>query len=391
MFTAALLASAALQAASPTYTSIEIPSPAGAQGNVTATGINLYGDVVGTWASGAGVSPATGGGFVYFHRSGSQVVLTGSGNPGGVAANGINDLGQVVGDRSGPTIGVEPMAWSQNGGEVMLPADTLAMATAINNQGNIVGNFDNGHVDNLAVMWVGPTHTPQQLGVLWTDPAVPDFATSTATAINSQSHVVGVSDAGQGTDPNTARAFGQHAFLYRTGKLQDLGALALSQDGSDYSVAYGVNGADDVVGASTTSIAAMNSQGQACSSCGVASHAFLWRHGKMTDLGNLAGIPGWDSQSDAINSQGEIVGWSDSMVNGASSHRAFLYLNGQMLNLQYYVADRDPNVRLTEAVGINCQGWIVANGFNVQSPSVSRVYLLIPGGQPQAQAQACKQ
>jgi hypothetical protein len=35
-------------------------------------------------------------------------------------------------------------------------------------------------------------------------------------------------------------------------------------------------------------------------------------------------------------------------------------------------------VRLTEAVGINAEGWIVANGFNVNTPNVNRAYLLIP-------------
>jgi probable HAF family extracellular repeat protein len=382
-FAAALLASAAVQAAVPSYTGIEIASPAGPNGNASATGINRHGDIVGTYSSPAGTTPATTGGFVYYHSSGSEVVLLDSGSPAAVSAAGINSLDQVVGDRSGPTIGVQPVEWSKNGGEAVLPINTLAMASAINDKGDIAGNFDNGHADNLAIMWVGTTHTQKPLGVLWADPALPDYAISTATAINSQSHVVGVSDAGEGTDPNTARSFGQHAFLYRNGKLLDLGALALSKDGSDYSVAFGVNIADEVVGASTTAIAARNSLGQTCPSCGVASHAFLWRAGKMTDLGNLAGIAGLDSQADAINDQGEIVGWSDSLVNGASTHRAFLYIGGQMLNLQYYIFDRDPNVRLTEAVSINCEGWIVANGFNVTSPGVSRVYLLIPRGPPQ--------
>lgn len=54
-----------------------------------------------------------------------------------------------------------------------------------------------------------------------------------------------------------------------------------------------------------------------------------------------------------------------------------------MLNLQFYIHDRDPNVRLSEAVGINCEGWIVANGFNVNSPDVKRAYLLVPRGKPQ--------
>jgi probable HAF family extracellular repeat protein len=377
---AALLASATLQAAVPSYTSIEIHSPASATDSVGAAGINRYGDVVGAYSSAPGVTPQSAGGFVYYYRNRSEVVLSGSGTPGGLSANGINDLDQVVGDLMGPSIGVEPVEWLKSGGEVVLPIGTLALASAINDKGDIVGNYDNGHLDNLAILWQGSSHTPVNLGVLWVDPTLPDYASSTATGINSLSHVVGTSNAGEGTDPNTAQSFGQHAFLYRNGRMQDLGALALSKDGSDYSVAFGVNNLDQVVGSSTTAIPARNSQGQPCSDCGVASHAFLWRAGKMTDLGNLASIPGWDSEAKAIDDRGEIVGWSDSLVNGSSTHRAFLYVGGQMLNLQFYVFDRDPNVRLTEAVGINCEGWIVANGFNVQTPNIGRIYLLIPRG-----------
>jgi probable HAF family extracellular repeat protein len=381
-FAAALLVSATLSAAVPSYLSIEIPSPAGPNGNAVASGINRYGDVVASYESAAESSPATAGGFVYYHGNGSDVALPGSGTPGALAANGINDQDQVVGDRSGAMLGVEPVEWSKNGGLTLLPADTLAEATAINNKGDVVGNMDNGHVSNLAVMWSGPTHKLTSLGVLWTDPAIPDFASSTATAVNAMGHVAGFSDAGEGTDPNTAQSFGQHAFLFSGGKMRDLGALALSKAGSDDSEAYGLNNQDEVVGLSTTAIAARNSQGQPCANCGVASHAFLWRAGKMIDLGNLAGIAGWDSKADAINDQGEIVGWSDSNVSGMATHRAFLYVDGRMLNLQSYVFNPDPNVRLTEAVGINCQGWIVANGFNVNTPSVDRVYLLIPRGTP---------
>ena len=105
----------------------------------------------------------------------------------------------------------------------------------------------------------------------------------------------------------------------------------------------------------------------------------------MKDLKNLARIPNWDNKTNSINDVGKIVDWSDSIVNGSSTHRAFLYTGGQMLNLQFYVFDRDPNVRLTEAVAVNCQGWIVANGFNIKSPDVSRVYLLIRRGAPRPQ------
>ncbi len=380
-FAVALLASAVLGATTPSYTSVEIRSPTGASGNVTASGINRYGDIIGSYSSAAGTSPATAGAFVYYHRSGSEAILTGSGSPsnGSVAANGINDEELVVGSREGPTIGVEPVEWSKNGGMTILPANNLALASGVDNQGDVIGGIDNGHADNLAVIWTGPTHTIAELGVLWVDPTLPDYATSSANAINAQEHITGSSSAGQGTTPDTAQPFGMHAFLYRSGMMQDLGALAPNAPDND-SEGLGINNLDEVVGASSTTILAANTLGQPCSSCGVASHAFLWHAGKMTDLGDLAAIAGWDSQADGIDDAGEIVGWSDSNVNGASAHRAFLFVGGKMMNLQFYVFDRDPNVRLTEAVAINCEGWIAANGFNVNTPNISRAYLLIPSG-----------
>ena len=376
---AVLLVSAAAAAAPPSFTGIEIRSLVGLQGNVSAAALNDYGDISGTSEYPAGGSNPSGP-FVYYHASGVELALN------GFAVGGINDSGKVAGEAVNLATGPEAVVWSKNGGVQILPADNLAMADAINNGGDVAGNIDNGHADNFAVMWSPrPSLHMIPLGVLWEFPTLPDYATSTASAINSRSHVAGSSTAGEGTDPDTAVQLGIHAFLYRSGKMTDLGALALAKDGSDDSEGEGINNLDQVVGISTTAIAAKNSQGQSCSDCGVASHAFLWSAGKMKDLGTLAGIPGWDSKADGINDRGEIVGWSDSNVNGTSTHRAFLYIGGQMLNLQFYVYDRDPNVRLTEAVGINCQGWIVANGYNIKSPDVSRVYLLIRRGAPRPQ------
>jgi probable HAF family extracellular repeat protein len=100
----------------------------------------------------------------------------------------------------------------------------------------------------------------------------------------------------------------------------------------------------------------------------------------MADLGNLAGVPGWYSQADGINDQGEIVGWADSNVSGMETQRAFVYVSGQMYNLTFNVYQRDLNVRLTEAVAINCKGWIAANGYDIRTPDTKRAYLLIPRG-----------
>jgi probable HAF family extracellular repeat protein len=373
-------ASAAEAAPPPSFNSIEIDSLVGAQGNVSAAGLNEHGDVTGTSQYPAG-STNPSGPFVYYHASGVRLALNGFG------VGGINDTGKIAGEGGNLSTGPEAVVWSKNGGVQILPSNNVfAEADAINNAGDVAGNIDNGHADNFAVMWSPrPTLHMIPIGVLWAFPTEPDYATSTAAAINRSSHVTGSSTAGKGTDPNTAVSFGLHAYLYRSGKMTDLGALALSKDGSDDSEGAGINNLDQVVGISTTAIAAKNSQGKTCPDCGVASHAFLWSAGKMKDLGNLASIPGWDSKADGINDQGEIVGWSDSNVNGTSIHRAFLYVGGQMLNLQFYIFDRDPNVRLTEAVGINCQGWIVANGYNIKSPDVSRVYLLIRRGAPRPQ------
>jgi probable HAF family extracellular repeat protein len=365
------LVSAVSAAATPSFTSIELHPLASSPGNVSAEGINRHGDVIGS----SGGQP-----FVYYYRNGSTVQLGGLAPT--LSAFGINDRDQVVGMQVNAT-GIHPVEWTANGGAALIPLSPLGYATAIGDNGAIAGNMDNGHADNIAIRWVGPAHQMEFIGVLWEFPFPAGYGSSTANAINNLGHVTGVSEAGEGTDPNTAQSFGVHAFLYRgPGKMTDLGALALSGDGSDVSEGAGINDLDEVVGISSTAAPARNSLNQACSNCGVASHAFLWRWGKIKDLGNLASIPGWDSKADSINDAGEIVGWSDSIVNGMSTHRAFLYVEGEMLNLQFYIHDRDPNVRLTEAVGINCDGWIAANGFNVNSPDVSRAYLLIPRGKP---------
>lgn len=358
----------------PSFNSIEIGSLAGAQGNVSAVGLNDQGDITGS-SQPSGGSPGASTPFVYYRSSRSEVAFS------GYLVGGINDADKIAGSVVNPTAGPEAVVWSKNGGVQLLPSEQFAIASGISNDGDVVGNIDNGHADNLAVMWSSrPSLHMTVLGVLWVNPQLPDYSTSTATAINGLSHITGSSIVGKGTDPNTAVDLGMHAFLYKAGKMTDLGALALAGDGSDDSEGNAINNFDQVVGVSTTAIPASNTLGRPCTTCGVASHAFLWSSGKMKDLGNLAAIPGLDSQADSINDSAEIVGWSDSMVNGSATHRAFLYEGGRMLNLQFYIYDRDPDVRLTEAVGINCNGWIVANGFNVKSPDVTRAYLLIPRG-----------
>src|SRR5579864_3577378 len=116
------LASAAATAgtatlATPSFTSIELRPLAASPGNVVATGINHYGDIVGA---------SDGNPFIYYHRNGTVV-----------------QLGGVAGEQA-YVAGVFPLEWTSNGGVVTLPTETLGMANSIGNNGDIGGNIDNG-------------------------------------------------------------------------------------------------------------------------------------------------------------------------------------------------------------------------------------------------------
>ena len=86
---------------------------------------------------------------------------------------------------------------------------------------------------------------------------------------------------------NTALLAGDaeaHAFVYRNGKMDDLGTL-----GGTFSIGFQINNSGDIVGDSYT-------DGDA------EDHAFMYRKGKMTDLGTLGGF---FSSAHGINGCGE--------------------------------------------------------------------------------------
>ena len=128
---------------------------------------------------------------------------------------------------------------------------------------------------------------------LWTKPGrMRDLGTlggptGTANAINEAGEVVGYADLPAGAATST------DAFLWRKGKMTDLGALA----GHCFSGAFAINAKTQVTGASFP-----------CD--GSPSHAILWENGgPMVDLNDL--VSGADmtlTGSGPINDRGEITG-----------------------------------------------------------------------------------
>jgi len=173
----------------------------------------------------------------------------------------------------------------------------------------------------------------------------------------------------------------QHAakwtWVGSTVTLTDLGVLpdagSDANAGGPSSEAHAFNNVGDIVGGSDSKYAAFTAGFQ------IAHHAFLYNNGVMTDLGVIAG-PNYFSEALSVNDSHEIVGVTDtiSSANGAVLNRAFLYTNGTMYNLTFYLVG-GPTALLTSALWIDCQGNIAAVGTPAAGGN-THAYLLVRQG-----------
>jgi probable HAF family extracellular repeat protein len=125
----------------------------------------------------------------------------------------------------------------------------------------------------------------------------------------NQATAVDINDRGEVTG-SASRADGwQHAFIYKDGKMVDLGTLQADRYGAGRSNGADINNKGEVAGQSLTL------DGN--------SHAVLYSNGAATDLGTLGGL---SSNGYALNESGQVSGIS--YLTGNGEYHAFLHSPG---------------------------------------------------------------
>ena len=250
-------------------------------------------------------------GFLWQNSVMTALPTLGGNNSG---ALGVNNLGQIVGGAETANqdpncvppqvLDFEAVVWGPNPGQIQVlpkfPGDSVAVAFAINDRGQVVGSS-------------GPCQGPRsglalRHAVLWQRDTVTDLGSlggvmfNAANAINNLGQVVGQS----GLPGDTAT----HAFFWQNGVMTDLGTLP----GDSNSIAYDINDKAQVVG----------------TSCDVNSNCrpFLWENDVITDLNTLIppNSPLFLTFGSGINDRGEFTGSACVLSNGACTSEVPAFL-----------------------------------------------------------------
>src|SRR5881275_2806133 len=271
------------------------------------------------WSSGAFYSTPNNAGYINlgFVWKGGQ--MRGLPNfPGGNNgfATGANNLGQVVGWAENgvhdpnccctQVLQFRPAVWTLGPPDQiqdlpLIPGDSSGAATAINDNGQIVGisgicdQAVGRHTAKHAVLWENGTVTD-----IYPDAPAPWW--NTPTAINQHGDVVGF--AGDAASVDGANL---HAFIWtRDNGIKVLKPLRGRVPEHVDSEAYGINEAQQVVGVS-------------CDADQVDCRAVIWDHGVYpTDLNDLKGdYSAFLALAKDINNKGEITGRAFDPATGA--------------------------------------------------------------------------
>jgi probable HAF family extracellular repeat protein len=263
-----------------------------------------------SWSSAAFYSTPNNVGFINLGFVWQQGQMRGLPNfPGGNNgfATGANNVGQAVGWAENgvhdPTccctqvLQFRPAMWTLGPPDQihelpLIPGDTSGAATAINDNGQIVGisgicdQAVGRHTARHAVLWENGTVTD-----IYPDARAPWW--NTPTAINQHGDVVGFAG-----DPTDVEGNLLHAFMWtREDGIRPLKPLKGRTPQHVDSEAYGINERRQVVGVS-------------CAANQTDCRAVVWDHGAYpTDLNDVKGnAPAFLASAKDINDKGEITG-----------------------------------------------------------------------------------
>jgi probable HAF family extracellular repeat protein len=307
-----------------------------------------------------------------------------------IAARALNNAGVVVGAASRANGYFNAFRFERGKTQDLGGSASQSMATAVDDSGAIFGNVLNGEHQRRATAfggsepqviplegdWLGTyvvaALSPSLVAVtadgsgvtrsylmrlegawhateVYQDPLVERFSVA---AIGPGDRMVGSATALVGRDGT--RVGDDRAFLLVKKSLMDLGTLP----GGIRSEATSVNREGLVAGWSEAT------KGD--------RHAFIASGPLMKDLGTLGGH---SSVATAVAEDGTVVGASE---DNQYRKRAFIWSGGNMQDLNGLVRPAEPECILDEAVGINSQGQIAANGNLVGSSGHFCAVLLTP-------------
>jgi probable HAF family extracellular repeat protein len=264
------------------------------------------------------------------------------------AAGSINERGWSAGQSQismiDPVLGIpeiRAVVWKQGGIVNLgtLPGGTESLGIYINNSGQVIGFSDNGIPDPFSFPFF---FTGTQIHTFfWENGVMRDIGT-----LGGPDAVPGASCSGQPRDvvvgvsytsftPNASTGIPTlDPFLWKSGKMIDLGNLGGTISGVTPPPC--ANNRGQVIGVSSLAGDLM-------------AHAFFWEDGVMADLGTLGGD---NSEAIWLNDAGDVVGSAD--LTGSHSHHAVLWRKGKINDLGTLPGDPCSRGR-----GLNARGQVV--------------------------------